>query len=79
MTPEPETRRFTVRARHLHGGHARAVQEPTAEAAAVAFLEDFGHDPDDDDAVSLIVRDEATGREQCFQVDLTTGRTEPCG
>lgn len=79
MTPDAETRRFTVRARHLHGGHARAVEEPTAEAAAVAFLEDFGHDADEDEAVSLIVRDEATGREQCFRVDLATGETAPCG
>lgn len=70
---------YTVRARHLHGGHARPVDEPTAEAAALAYLEDFGHDADEDEAVSLIVRDEATGREQCFRVDLTTGRTEPCG
>ncbi|PZR32412.1 DUF5961 family protein [Caulobacter segnis] len=70
---------YTVRARHLHGGHARPVDEPTAEAAAVAYLEDFGHDADEDEAVSLIVRDNATGREQCFRVDLTTGRTEPCG
>jgi len=71
--------RFTVRALHLHGGHARVVEELTAEAAAVAYLEDFGHDPDDEDTVSLIVRDDATGREQCFQADLATGRTEPCG
>lgn len=71
--------RYTVRARHLNGGHARPVDEPTAEAAAVAYLEDFGHDADEDDAVSLIVRDDTTGREQCFRVDLTTGRTEPCG
>lgn len=74
-----DTPRFTVRARHLHGHHARAVDEPTAEAAALAFLEDFGHDPDEDEAVSLIVRDEATGREQCFRVDLATGETAPCG
>jgi Family of unknown function (DUF5961) len=70
---------YTVRARHLHGGHARPVDEPTAEAAAVAYLEDFGHDPVDDEAISLIVRDQDTGHEQCFRVDLSTGRTEPCG
>ncbi|ADG12042.1 hypothetical protein B7G68_18520 [Caulobacter segnis] len=70
---------YTVRARHLHGGHARRVDEPTAEAAAVAYLEDFGHDADQDEAVSLIVRDQDTGREQCFRVDLATGETEPCG
>lgn len=70
---------YTVRARHLHGGHARPVDEPTAEAAAIAYLEDFGHDPDEDEAVAVIVRDQATGWEQCFRVDLATGRTEPCG
>jgi hypothetical protein len=69
---------YTVRARHLHGHHARAVDEPSPEAAVAAYLEDFSHDPEDD-AVALIVRDDATGREQCFRVDLTTGMTAPCG
>jgi hypothetical protein len=76
---DAQTHRFTVRARHLHGHHARALDEPSAEAAAAAYLEDFAHDPDDDEAVAVIVRDEATGREQCFRVDLTTGETAPCG
>jgi len=71
---------FTVRARHLHGHHARRLDEPSPEAAAVAYLEDFAHDADgDDEPVALIVRDETTGREQCFRVDLATGQTEPCG
>lgn len=75
----PQTHRFTVRARHLHGHHARVLDEPSPEAAAAAYLEDFAHDPDEDDAVAVIVRDETTGREQCFRVDLTTGETAPCG
>jgi hypothetical protein len=70
---------YTVRVRHLHGHHARPVDEPNPEAAVAAYLEDFPHDPDEDDAVALIVRDEATGREQCFRVDLATGETAPCG
>lgn len=70
---------FTVRARHLHGHHARAVDEPSPEAAAVAYLEDFAHDPEDDAPVAIIVRDQDTGREQCFRVDLATGQTTPCG
>lgn len=77
MPTEPS--RFTVRARHLHGHHARTMDEPSPEAAAAAYLEAFAHDPDEDDAVSVIVRDETTGREQCFRVDLATGATEPCG
>ncbi len=71
---------FTVRARHLHGHHARSFDEPSPEAAAVAYLEDFGHDPDEEEeAVAVIVRDDDTGREQCFRVDLATGETAPCG
>lgn len=70
---------FTVRARHLHGHHARPMDEPNPEAAIAAYLEDFSHDPDDEGALSLIVRDEETGREQCFRIDLVTGQTAPCG
>lgn len=74
---------FTVRARHLHGHHARPLDEPNAEAAAVAYLEEFAHDGDaeenGDQTVTVIVRDDDTGREQCFRVDLATGETAPCG
>jgi hypothetical protein len=70
---------FTVRARHLHGHHARSLDESSPEAAAVAYLEDFGHDPDADETVAVIVRDDDTGREQCFRVDLATGETAACG
>ncbi|NQE63749.1 DUF5961 family protein [Caulobacter sp. RHG1] len=69
---------FTVRPRHPHGRHGRAVDEPTAEAAALAYLEDFGGDPDEDDVVAVVVRDAETGREQCFRIDLATGETAPC-
>jgi len=69
---------FTVRALHLHGHHARPIDEPSPEAAAIAYVEDFAHDGDDG-ALALIVRDEDTGREQCFRVDLATGETQPCG
>ncbi|WP_297514529.1 DUF5961 family protein [uncultured Caulobacter sp.] len=70
---------YTVRALHLHGHHARPVDEPSPEPAAAAYVEDFAFDADDDGALALIVRDTATGREQCFRVDLATGETEPCG
>lgn len=70
---------FTVRALHLHGHHARPIDEPSPEAAAVAYVEDYAHDAEDHGALALIVRDEDTGREQCFKVDLATGETAPCG
>jgi hypothetical protein len=68
---------FTARALHLHGHHARSIDEASPEAAAIAYVEDFAHDADED-ALSIIVRDEDTGREQCFRVDLHTGDTAPC-
>lgn len=71
---------FTVRARHSYGHHdGRAVDEPSPEAAALAYLEAFAHDADEDETVAVIVRDDDTGREQCFRVDLSTGQTAPCG
>jgi len=73
---------FTARALHLHGHHARLIDETSPEAAAVAYVEDFAHDIPDGEAgggdLSILVRDEDTGAEQCFHVDLSTGETEPC-
>ena len=75
---------FTVRARHSHGHHdGRSIDEPSPEAAALAYIEDFAHDADvaenGDETVAVIVRDDDTGREQCFRIDLATGETAPCG
>ncbi|MGH1558642.1 DUF5961 family protein [Caulobacter segnis] len=58
----------------------RRAQAPEA-AALATILEDFAHDPEDDEPVALvIVRDQDTGREQCFRVDLATGgEATPCG
>lgn len=68
---------FTVRALHLHGHHVRPIDEPSPEAAAIAYLEDFAHDAEGDD-LAVVVRDADTGREQCFRIDLATGETTPC-
>ena len=68
---------FTVRVRDPHARHVRAFDEATPEAAALAYLEDVAHAPDA--AIAIVVRDEDTGREQCFRVDLATGETRPCG
>ena len=73
---------FIVRAQHMHGHHARLIDETSPEAAAIAYVEDFAHDIPDADAgggdLAILVRDEDTGREQCFRVDLATSETEPC-
>lgn len=71
-------RRFRVHPRHT-GSPARIVEEASFEAAAIAYVEDFHPPVDEDNEVSLIVRDLEDGHEHCFLIDLDTGETEPCG
>ncbi len=64
---------------HLRpGGGRRQVNGTSFEDAAAAYLEACHPPADEEGDVSLIVRDEASGREQCFRIDLDSGRTEPC-
>ena len=77
--PAPDTRGFSVHARHLNAHDARIVREESFEAAAVAYAEDLHVAAEDGDEVSLIVRDLETGHEHCFKVDLVSGETAACG
>jgi hypothetical protein len=83
MTTPPTDRAYCVHALHDTRDHAREVRGQSFEAAALAFVEDWHPAPDDDmeggGDVSLIVRDQQTGREQCFRVDLGAGEAAPCG
>ena len=79
MQAQPTTRRFSVHARHVDRHHARVVQEPSFEAAAIAYLEDFHLDAGDGPDIKVIVHDLDSGHEHCFTVDLETGETAPCG
>ncbi len=74
----PETRAFRVHARHVDAHHARTLEEPSFEAAAVAYIEDLHELPGDGDEVSVIVQEVETGREHCFRIDLESGETSPC-
>ena len=74
-----ETRTFRVHARHLDAHHARTLQEPSFEAAAVAYVEDLHQLPADEDPISVIVHEVASGHEHCFRIDLETGATSSCG
>ncbi len=74
-----DTRAYCVHAMHDARGHAHEVHGPSFEAAALAFVEDWHPAADDEGDVSLIVRDQQTGREQCFRIDIGTGETAPCG
>ena len=69
---------FRVHARDLSDHRARLITEPSFEAAAAAYVEDFAHSIDDDSQVRVIVRHVETGHEHCFTVDLDTGDTATC-
>ena len=53
--------------------------EPTAEAAAAAYLENGANSDGDANETAVIVRELETGREHCFRIDLHTGEASPCG
>ena len=72
-------RQFSVHARHIDHHHARLVDEPSFEAAAIAYVEDFHPPATEDNEISVIVREVATGHQHCFRIDLETGDTSPCG
>jgi hypothetical protein len=63
----------------VHDKRAHEVQGASFEEAALAFIEDWHPAPDDEGDVSLVVRDQLTGREQCFRIDLGAGEVAPCG
>jgi hypothetical protein len=75
------SRYFKVHARHVDSHHARLLEEVSFEAAAVAYVEDFGlRTPiDNDHELSVIVREVWTGHECCFKIDLDSGDITPCG
>ncbi len=73
-----QTHQFSVHARHVDAHHARVVNEPSFEAAAIAYIEDFPHAGGEDPEISVIVRDLSSGHEHCFRVDLESGETTAC-
>jgi hypothetical protein len=72
------THQYRVFARDLPDHRARLIAEPSFEAAALAYVEDWPHSIDDDHTVRVIVRDCESGHERCFAIDIETGDTEPC-
>ena len=73
-----KTRTFRVHARHIDAHHARTLEEPSFEAAAVAYFEDL-HDLPSEGELSVIVQEVETGHQHCFRLDLESGDTSPCG
>jgi len=78
MTRPLINRQYSVCARHIDRHHTRLIFEPTFEAAAVAYVEDF-HPPSADAQMTILVRDVESGHEHCFRIDLETGQANACG
>lgn len=74
----PDTRSFSVHARHADRHHARVLTEASFEAAAVAYAEDLPSLSDGDE-ISVVVRELQSGDEQCFRIDVHGGEATPCG
>lgn len=72
------TQAYSVRPRDAHAPML-VFDEPSAEAAAVAFFEGWAPADEDDEDIAVIVREIDSGREHCFRIDTETGRTKPCG
>jgi hypothetical protein len=71
--------RFTAYAAHDSARHCHAAPGATSyEEAALEFVEAWHPAADADGEVTVIVLDHATGREQCFTVDVGAGEAEPC-
>ena len=80
MTDTPDTTRtFRVHARHADLHHARTLEEPSFEAAAVAYVEHLHVMPDEGDEISVVVREVDTGHEHSFTVSLEGGGATPRG
>ena len=69
-------RRYLVQLRS--DGRRRALSADSFEGAALAYLEACHPPADGEGEVSLIVREEVSGLQQCFRIDVATGRAEPC-
>ena len=69
---------FRVHAHNDAGHRPRVVTEPSFEAAALAYVEEWPHSIDDDPEVRVIVRDVESGHEHCFMIDLDTGEAGAC-
>jgi hypothetical protein len=74
---QPKTRTFRVHARHVDAHHARTLEAPTFEAAAVAYVEDLHELPGDAEEINVIVREVESGHEHSFKVYLESGKISP--
>lgn len=75
--PTSELSRYCAYAAH-DGAHGHEVEAEGFAAAAMTFVEVWRPAPDHGDEVTVIVRDQSSGEEQCFVVALGARELEPC-
>jgi len=75
QTHAPELNRYRVTAT---GHPTRIVEEPTVEAAAVTYIEDFVTSPPVPE-LKLWVTDIDDGHQHCFLLDTDSGDIQACG
>jgi hypothetical protein len=59
-------------------GARRAITGRSFEEAALAYLEECHPPADSMGEVVLVVRQALSGHEQCFRIEVASGRAEPC-
>jgi hypothetical protein len=76
--PKSALPRYCAYAAQEGRAHGHVVEAAGFADAAMQFVDVWHPQPDDGDEVRVIVRDQASGEEQCFRIDLSLGETEPC-
>lgn len=77
-SPSGDARRFSVHAADEGHRHGHVVEGRSFEEAAMAFVEIWRPPADADGEVSVVVLDTDGGAQQCFRIDLDSGRAAPC-
>lgn len=72
------TSSFCAFAVHDGRAHDHAVEAESFTDAALQFVEVWRPEPDEGEAVRIVVRDQASGEEQCFVVELGLADVQPC-
>lgn len=76
--PTAAANRYCAWAAHDGRAHGHEVEARSFADAAAQFVEVWHPAADDGHAVRIIVREQASGEEQCFVVDLGAGELEAC-
>ncbi|HEX3701385.1 MAG TPA: DUF5961 family protein [Phenylobacterium sp.] len=75
--PSQLERSFSVHGLDAAPSRCRRVEALNFQDAALAFVDAYQTEGEDDE-VSLMIEDCETGERQCFKVDVASGEAQPC-